>query len=123
MPGGGGGVVGGARVVVRLIEVIKGRDLDEGFGRQGVDPVGNDEGVALALAVAQAVGAVVVGGLFPVSGIGIVGNLEVVLAVLAVETELIFGGLIANDGSEDALRVGGVVEDAGDGGGEAVVGA
>ena len=50
-------------------------------------------------------------------------ELEVILAVLRVEAELIFGGLVANEGDEAALGVGGVVIDGGDGRGQAVVGA
>ena len=55
------------------------------------------EGVALGLAVAQAVGAVVVGSALVVVRVGIVGNLEEVLAVLGVEAKLILGGLVANE--------------------------
>ena len=58
-----------------------------------------------------------------VVGVGIVGNLEVVLAVLRVEAQLIFGGLVADERDKAALGVGGVVVDCGDGRGQAVVGA
>ena len=73
--------------------------------------------------VAQAVGTVVAAEGLPVSQTGIVGDLEVVLAILRVEPELILWGLVVEEGDEAALGVGGVVEDLRDGGGEAVVGA
>ena len=43
MPGGGNGNVGWERVVVGLVEVVEGRDGKQRFGREGVDPVGDDE--------------------------------------------------------------------------------
>jgi len=88
-----------------------------------VDPVEEDEGVALGLGIAQAIGLVVLAGLFPVVGVWIVRDLEVVLAVLRVEAELVLRSLVAQERDEAALRVCGVVEDLGDGCGEAVVGA
>ena len=86
-------------------------------------PVGDDEGIALGLGVAEAVGLVILAGLLPVVGVGVVGDLKVVLAVLGVDAELVTGGLVADDGDEGALGVGGVVEDLRDGRGQAVVGA
>ena len=77
-------------------------------------PVGDDEAVALGLAVAQAVGDVVGVAsrrrfLLPVVGVGIVGDLEVVLPELRVEAQLIFGGLVTDEGDEAALGIGGIV--------------
>ena len=64
------------------------------------------------MGVAQAVGVVVAGGgLFLVVGVGVVGNVEVVLAVLRVESELIFGSLVADEGDKAAFGVSGVVVD------------
>jgi hypothetical protein len=124
VPGGGSGKVAGERVIVCLVEVIEGREGKQSFGREGVDPVGDEEGIALGLSVAQAVGTVVVcRGTFVVVGVGVVGNVEVVLAILRVEAELIFGGLVANQVEKAALRVGCVVIDSRDRCGEAVVGA
>ena len=69
------------------------------------------------------IGVVIAGGEFVVGVAVVVRDLEVVLADLAGEAELIFGSLVADDGNEAALGVGGVVIDGGDGRGEAVVGA
>ena len=90
MPGCGGGNVGVERVIIGLIVVIEGCGGEQSVGREGVDPVGDHKGVALGLRVAQAVGTVVAAEGLPVSQTGIVGNLEVVLAILRVEPELIF---------------------------------
>ena len=56
----------GARVVVRLVEVVERRHRQHRFGRERVYPVGDQEGVALVLRVAQAEGLVVLAGLLPV---------------------------------------------------------
>ena len=56
-------------------------------------------------------------------GIGVVGDLEEVVAELSDEAELIFGSAVVDEGGEAAVAVGGVVEDFGDGWGEAVVAA
>ena len=121
MPGCGHGFVGGERVVVCLVEVVEGRHRKQRFGREGVDPVGNGERVALGLAIAQVVGAVVVGGALVVVGVGVVGNLKEVLAILSVEAQLVPGRLIVNQGDEAASGVGGIVKDGGDRRGEAVI--
>src|SRR5579863_3299754 len=123
MPRCGDGQVRTARIVVGLVEVIEGRNGEEGFGRERVNPVGDDEGVALRLSVAQAKGAIVVGGAFVVSTAGVVGDLEEVLAVLRVESNLIVWCLVANDGNEAAAVVGRVMKRLRDRRGEAVVGA
>ena len=105
MPGGGHWVVIGERVVVGLVEVVEGRKRKERLGREGVDPISNDEAVALGLRVAQPVGSVVAAQSLPVGEAGIVGYIEVVLAVLGVESQLVFGRLIADERDEAALRV------------------
>ena len=123
VPGGGDGQIGRARIVVRLVEVIEGGEGEERFGRERVNPVGDDERVALGLGVAQSEGAVVVGRALVIAAAGVVGDLEEVLPVLRVESNLIVRCLIANEGDEAAAGVGGVVETLRDRRGEAVVGA
>ncbi len=56
-------------------------------------------------------------------GVGVVGDLEVVVAELGDEAELILGGAVVDEGREAAVAVGGVMEDVRDGRGEAVVAA
>ena len=86
-----------------------------------MQPGEGDDGVGLVLAVAQAAGVEL---LVPEAvGVGVVGDLEVVVAELGDEAELVFGGAVVDEGGEAAVAVGGVVEDLGDGWGEAVVAA
>ena len=73
------------------------------------------------LGVAEAAGVVLL--VFEAVGIGVVGDLEEVVAELGDEAELVFGGAVVDEGGEAAVAVGGVVEDCGDGRGEAVVAA
>ena len=73
------------------------------------------------LAVAQAIGLVVLAGLLPVVGVGIVWNLKVILAVLCVQAQLVLGGLIANQRDKAALGVSRIVINGNDRRGQAVV--
>lgn|ERR1017187_4515323 len=91
--------------------MVERRNGEQRLGRKGVNPVGDEEGVALGLPVAQAIGLVVLAGLLPVVEVGVIGNLEVVLTVLRVQAQLIFGRLIPNQGNEAALGVRGIVDD------------
>src|SRR5438105_503681 len=109
VPGGCYGKVGGERIVACLVEVIERSDFELSFRREGVNPVEDDKGIALALRITQTSGVVVVRCLFPVIGIGIVWNLEVVVSELCIEPELVLRSLIAQQGSESALGIGGVV--------------
>ncbi len=59
MPRGCHGLIAGGRVVVGQVEVIEGRDGENRLGIEGVYPVGEEEGVALGLAIAEAEGLVV----------------------------------------------------------------
>jgi hypothetical protein len=86
-----------------------------------VEPGEGDDAVGFALAVAEAAGVeLLVAGAI---GVGVVGDLEVVVAKLSDEAELIFGCAVVDEGGEAAVAVGGVVEDFGYGWGEAVVAA
>src|SRR3954465_9871161 len=91
VPGGCNREVKSGRVVVRLIEVIERRDFKGGIRREGPDPVEDGKRVALALGIAKAVRVVVVRRLLPVIGIGVVRNLEEIIAELGIEPELIAG--------------------------------
>ena len=73
------------------------------------------------MTVAKAVGAVVVRCAFIVGAARVVGDLEKVLTVLPVESDLIVGGLVADKRSEGTPGIGGVVEDFRNWGGETVV--
>src|ERR1700677_629997 len=103
--------------------MIEGRDGEQRLGRNGMDPVGDDKGIAFALSVAQSVGAVIAGRGLVIGDVGIVRNIEVVLAVLRIEPELVLRRLIANQRDKSALGVGGVVRDGRDGRGQTVVAA
>src|SRR5579863_4639700 len=88
-------------------------DRKDGLRGESVDPVGDGERVALGLAVAQAKRAVTAGSGLVVVGVGIVGNLEEVLAILPRNANLITGGLIADKRQKSASGVGGIVIDGG----------
>ena len=120
--GGGGdwGVVG-VGFVVGLVVVVEGRDLKDGGGVEGVEPGEGDDGVGLVLAVAKTAGVELL--VAEAVRVGVVGDLEVVVAKLGDEAELIFGAAVVDEGGEAAVAVGGIVEDHADGRGEAVVAA
>src|SRR5579863_6459070 len=122
MPGGGDGKVGGARIVVGLVEMEEGPEREEGFGRKGMNPVGDDERVAFSLSVVQSVRAIVSGSTFVVRAAGIVWNLKKVLPVLCVEPELIIRRLISYQRDEAAAGVGRIVKGLFDRRGEAEAG-
>ena len=123
MPSGGYGVIAGAGVVVGLVEVVEGRGGNERMGRESVDPVGDDKGIALGLAVTQPIRLVVIAERLPVGEAGVVRNLKEILAVLRVEAQLILRRLVAKEGEKTAFGVGGIVVDGGDRRSQAVVGA
>lgn len=75
------------------------------------------------MAVAQSERAIVVRSAFVVVRIWVVGNLEEILTILPIDAELIVRRDIANDRREGAAGVRGVVQNLGNGRGEAVVGA
>src|SRR5271165_4746531 len=104
-------VVGGAIVrcdrdvvrpslVSRSVEVIERRDDQHESWRIGVDPCAGREDVLFALAVVNA----------RRLHVGIVRHLVVVEAKTAVETDLVFGIGIVDEGSESAAAVGLVVQ-------------
>ena len=62
-----------------------------------MNPVADDERVALQLCVAQSIRSVVAAERFPVSLAGIIRNVKIILAVLRVQAQLIFRRLIADE--------------------------
>ena len=119
--GGGDGSVVGVGVVVGEVVVVEGRELEDSGGVEGVDPGEGGDDVGLALGVAEAGGVELL--VLEAVGVGVVGDLEEVVAGLRDEAELIFGGAVVDEGGEGSVAVGGVVEDFGDGWREAVVAA
>ena len=93
--GGGGyrGVVG-VGIVVGLVVVEEGRDLKDGGWVEGAQPGEGDDGVALVLAIAKTAGVELL--VLEAVGVGVVGNLKVVLAKLGHEAELIFGAAVVD---------------------------
>ncbi len=93
--GGGDWRVVGVGFVVGLVVVIEGRDLKDGGGVEGAEPGEGDDGVALVLAVAEAAGVKLL--VSEAVGVGVVGNLEVIVAKLGDEAELILGTAVVDE--------------------------
>ena len=106
--GGGDGSVVGVGFVVGAVVVVEGRELEDGGGVEGVQPGEGGDGVGFVLGVAQAAGVVLL--VLEAVGVGVVGDLEVVVAELRDEAELVFGGAVVDEGGEAAVAVGGVVD-------------
>ena len=87
----------------------EGRDLQNGGGIEGVYPGESGNTVSFVLAVAKAAGVVLL--IFEAVGIGVVRDLEVVLAKLRDETELVFRSAVIDKGCKTAVAVGSVVQD------------
>ncbi len=77
-----------------------------------MDPGEGGDTVGFVLAVAKTAGVVLL--VFEAVGIGVVRDLEVVLAKLRDETELILRGAVIDEGCETAIAVSGVVQDLAD---------
>jgi hypothetical protein len=76
--------------------VEEGRDLQNSGGIEGVDPGEGCDTVGFVLAVAKTAGVVLL--VFKAVGIGVVRDLEVVLAKLRDETELVFWSAVTGTG-------------------------
>src|SRR5581483_163382 len=103
------------RIIVGQIEVIERGKREEKLWRDGMHPVGDHKLIALGLAVTEAKGTVVVGLTFVIIWIGIVRNLEKILAILRIHAQLVLCGLIANERDKGALRVRRIMMDLGHG--------
>ena len=86
-----------------------------------MQPGEGGDAVGLVLRVAETAGVELL--VSEAVGIGVVGDLEEVVAKLGDEAELVLGGAVVDEGAEAAEAVGGVMEDFGDGRGKAVVAA
>ena len=120
--GGGDGSVVGVGVVVGLVVVEEGRDLQDGGGVEGVQP-GRRRRRRRSRAGTSRRPLESYCWLLDAVGVGVVGNLEEVVAELGDEAELVLRGAVVDEGGEAAVAVGGIVDDLADGRGEAVVAA
>ena len=99
----------GDAVVVGVVGVEEGGEVEDGGGGEAVEPGEGGEGVGFVLVVAEAGGVVLE--VFEAGGVGVVGDLEVVGAELGDEAELVGGGAVEDQRGEAAEAAGGVVKD------------